>query len=420
MAQSRPGGALPAGDLATAEHLGCRVAEAVERWHRPPATSTRHPHARSWSFPEGRAPSADRTNLRELAARPDRFEHHLVVVASIGGVQLELATASEPLYFAHVNISDEYAVALQSGDDLVDRFPLRTFVSDPVTGDDVGRYNHRVGDLVLHPLGLSHWPGRLRPPFEPLAIPAGMRLCGLSLVYCANVPTPSTAVAVPLTGERSGDAKVYSGAPNLVLAPLDRPGIVARIGATTLEVVRDPVRIAPPRGGWAVVLEGDGSHCATDLLRIPDGGALEANGISRALVFSSTERPPDPAPPSWQEEPRPPFVPAEDAARGTLPVHVGALSVAEQSETVVQISIGEARTEVPRYWLARMLFRVGLHRLCLGYVETYGGFYVDDRADLVMGLRGHRSVTVPRASALETIERLYRAVAPPGYTERLT
>jgi hypothetical protein len=38
-----------------------------------------------------------RTNLRALAARPGRFEHHLVVVARAGDAQLEMATASEPL-----------------------------------------------------------------------------------------------------------------------------------------------------------------------------------------------------------------------------------------------------------------------------------------------------------------------------------
>ena len=46
-----------------------------------------------------------------------------------------------------------YALALPCGDAIVDRIPLRTFLSDASTGADVGRYNHRVGDLVLHPAG---------------------------------------------------------------------------------------------------------------------------------------------------------------------------------------------------------------------------------------------------------------------------
>jgi hypothetical protein len=390
----------------------------VARWRRGPVASTRHPHARSWSFPADRPARDDRTNLRELAARPDRFEHHLVVVASIGAAQLEIATASEPLYFAHVNISDEYAVALPTGDDLVDRFPLRTFVSDPVTGEDVGRYNHRAGDLVLHPVGLSHWPGRLRPPYEPFAAPPGMRRCGLSLVYCANRPTPSTAISVPLPTDRTGDAKVYAGAPNLVLAPLDRPGVVAAVAGTTLEIVREPGRIAPPRGGWAFVLDGAGAYAAGDLVRIPDGGDLDATGISRALVFASPELPPDPPPPVWRAQPPPAFVPFEDAAPGALPIRVDALAIAATSDRTVEIQLGDARAEVPRYWLARMLFRVGLHGLRIGYVETYGGLYVDDTSDLAIGLRGRGAITIPRVEALAVIERLYRAVAPPGYTER--
>jgi len=59
----------------------------------------------------------------------------------------------------------------------------------------------------------------------------------------------------------------------------------------------------------------------------------------------------------------------------------------------------------------------------MGYAETYGGFFVDDRGDDVqIGVRlesGATAVTVARSDALEVIERMYRAVAPPGYRERL-
>src|SRR5262249_61603691 len=133
----------------------------------------------------------------ELVARPERFEHHLVVVATIAGVQLEVTAASEPLYFGHVNISDEYALAFPTGDDLVDRFPLRTFVSDPATGADLARYNHRIGDLVLHPVGLLHWPGRLRPPYAPFDLPAGMRRPRPPPVHCRNTTTPAVPCAPP-------------------------------------------------------------------------------------------------------------------------------------------------------------------------------------------------------------------------------
>ena len=77
--------------------------------------------------------------------------------------------------------------------------------------------------------------------------------------------------------------------------------------------------------------------------------------------------------------------------------------------------------QIPRYWLARMLFRVALHGYRLGYVETYEGFYWDDRDGTVrMGVRGVGEVQIDPARAPAVVERIYRAVAPPGYVERLT
>src|SRR5262245_48289884 len=248
MAQSRPGGgAVPDGDLRTAEHLGRRVADAVVRWGRTERTLTsRHATSVTWAFPPPDRPplgeGIERTNLRELVARPERFEHHLVVCAAIGNAQLEITAASEPLYFGHINISDEYALALPTGDDLIDRFPLRTFVSDPATAADLGRYNHRIGDLVLHPIGLLHWPGRLRPPYAPFDVPPGMRRCGLSLVYCASAPTQAVDCPVPLAPDRAADVKAYATtAPRMVLAAVrDRRGVIAAVGDTTLVVVERP------------------------------------------------------------------------------------------------------------------------------------------------------------------------------------
>ena len=78
--------------------------------------------------------------------------------------------------------------------------------------------------------------------------------------------------------------------------------------------------------------------------------------------------------------------------------------------------------QTPRYWLARTLFRVALHDVRLGYVETYGRVFFDDRSgDLEVGVHGEdsrKSVTVPRAEAMAFVERMYRAVAPVGYRER--
>jgi len=390
MAQSRPGGGvLPPGDVVTAEHLGKRVADAARRWAaasakrlaeglvagtsgaggaaaeaEAEAVARRHPTARSWSFPPlaRGAPGEriERTNLRELAARAGRYEHHLLVCATIDGVQLEVATASEPLYFAHINVSDEYALALPTGDELVDRFPLRTFLSDPVTGDDVGRYNHRIGDLVLHPEGLMHWPGRLRPPYEPFDFPPGMRRSGLSLVYCASKPTPATWQPLPRPRGREEDAKAYvTPPPPMVLASTrGEAGVLAHIGRTTLSLVELPETIDPTRGGWVVVLEAEASsvHAPCDLLRIPEGASLAGAGIVRALLLTSSDAAPDAAPESWSIVPTAPFAAFEDAEPGTLPLGVAGvdgvkvLRIEEQSPSLVAITVGavgDAKAEVP-------------------------------------------------------------------------
>jgi multimeric flavodoxin WrbA len=404
MAQTPPGASLHEGDLRTAEGFGRRIADAVSRWRRPDAASAasakRHPLAKHWAEPVGAM------NLRELASRPDRFEHHLVVFARIGGAQLEVAAASEPLYFGHRNISDEFALALSTGDDLVDKFPLRTFLSD--TPGDVGRYNHRTGELVLHPLGFMHWPGRLRPPYEMPAIPPDMRRSVLSLVYCANVPTPSARVEHPAADAR---AKSYvSPAPPMSIVDVRaHNGVIASVGATTLEVVSGA--IAPTRGGWVVDLD------TLEVHRLGPGDRLER---SRALLFSSRDAEPDPVPPAWSALPLPPFAPLEDLPRSALPFTHGPLSVVERSETTVAVTLEDAIAEVPRHWLARTLFRLGLHDLRLGYIETYGGMSFDDHAggDLDVGIGG-ATFRIPRAEALAFVERLYRAVAPPGYTERV-
>ena len=401
MAQTPPGAPLHAGDLRTAEGFGRRIADAVERWRRPAARETqRHPLARHWTAPIGAL------NLRELASRPERFEHHLVVFARIGTAQLELATASEPLYFGHRNISDEYSLVLPTGDDLVDRFPLRTFVS--AASGDVGRYNHRAGELVLHPLGFSHWPGRLRPPYELPAIPPGMRRAGLSIVYCASVPTPSAGVVVPVHDERA-KAYVWPAPPLSIVDVMTHTGAIAAIGTTTLAVATGA--IAPPRGGWVIDL------ATLEVHRLAAGERIE---LARALVFSSLDTEPDPVPAAWTALPPPPFAPLEDTPRGALPFSYGPLSVDERGDATAAVTLEDAIAEVPRYWLARTLFRIALHDLRLGAVETYGGMSFDDHAggDLDVGL-GTATFRIPRADAMAFVEQLYRAVAPPGYCERV-
>jgi hypothetical protein len=391
----------------------------------------RHPTTSGWQFPPSDRPplpgKLQRTNLRDLIARPGRFEHHLMVVASLGVAQFEAVTASEPLYFTHRNISDEYALAMLTGDAMIDAFPLRTFISDFDSGEDVGRVNHRAGDLVMHPYGLLHWPGKLRPPYAPIPFPPGMRKTGLSLVYCASKHTPPRDRPLFVSAGREADAKAYgpSPVPFLLADTAHDPTCVAgAIGDTTLQLLVAPARIAPARGGFLAVLEASAgsAYFAGDLVRIPPGEEVPAEGIARALLLSSPSAEPDPAPPSWAEVPLGPFPTFEEGERGTLPFQAHGLSVEAASGASVRVALDQGGSgEVPRYWLARMLFRMALHGYRLGYLETYGGFYSDDSSgDLRIGLRGRGHVTIPRGEAPAAVERLYRAVAPEGYTERLS
>jgi hypothetical protein len=373
--------------------------------------------------------SVARTNLLELASRPGRFEHHLTVVARIGEAQLEIATASEPLYFAHVNVSDEYALALPTGDPLVDGFPLRTFVSDAATGEDVARYNHRVGDLVLHPLGAMHWPGRLRPPYAPIVPPPGMRRCGTSLVFCACAPTPAAGAGRTVSAGREADAKAYVATPP-PLALLDTlredSRMLARVGHAGLRLMVAPSIIAAPRGAYVVVLaaESAAAHRACDLIHLPPAASLDAAGIERAFVLESEMQEASPPPQSWHRIPDVAIEPFESGPRHTLPLSRAGIAAVGGDATEVTIRVRASTAHVPRYWLARTLFRIAIHRPLLGYVETYGGFFFDDRRQasegITIGLRAGDRVTLPAPEALSIVEALYRAVAPPGYAEQLT
>jgi hypothetical protein len=374
---------------------------------------SRHPTAFAWLFPPERAALPARTNLRELAARPDRLEHHLVVVARASGAQLELAVASEPLYFAHANISDEYALALPTGDALADSLPLSTFLLDPATAALAGRIRHRVGDLVLHPHGLLHWPGMLRPPYAPPAFP-GPRRAGLSLVFCAAEPTPPAARPLFVSPGREADVKAHAGAPPFLLAELARStGEVARVGEAHLALHERPAALDGP--AYWVVLEADAGSpfFACDLVHVAAGERVEADGVARALCLRAPEV--EPPPPSWSELPPPPFAPFEDGSPAEPPA-IGALSFALGEDTV-RVTLGQVCREVPRYWLARMLFRIALHGYRIGYLETYEGFFYDDRDGHRLGLRGGGHVAVDDIASV--VERLYRAVAPRGYRERL-
>ncbi len=431
MAQSDPGAppteAPPKSDRATGRSLGERVARHAARWIGAPiaeASLAVHPAARHWVLPPDDRPpppeGVQRTNLRQLAARPGRFEHHLMVVGSVGPAQLECVTASEPLPFAHRNISDEYALALRTGDSLLDPLRFLTLLTDPATGEDVGRIKHGLEDLVLHPHGLLHWPGRLRPPHEPYRFGPGTRRCGLSFVFCGREPIEPTDRPLFVSEGRDADVKGYGDAdPPFLLAALESEGdrVLGRIGDVTMEQRRGG-ELAPEQGGFALILSGDGPHHEGDLLRLAPGATLTL-GDARALLIAGPMAP-DPPPASWTELPPAPFAPFEDAPPGELPLARDGIGVTGEGEQV-RLRVGDGDALVPRYWLARFLFRVALHGYRLGYVETYGGFYYDDREPdaFRFGLRGGESICLDRPATEALVEQLYRAVAPAGYVERL-
>jgi hypothetical protein len=395
-------------------------------------TRETHPCARGWVLPPEGRPRAlgqgiERTNLRELGARPERFEHHLMIVAQVGVAQLELPVASEPLPFLHVNLSDEYVVPLTSGHPMLDAFPFRVFVSDPATNADLVRINHKSLELVLHPFGFSHWPGRLRHPYAPIAFPPDLRRAGLTLVLCASARTePSTERALFVSDGRNDAVKATSAArvPTL-LASLMRepPRTLAQIADVRWERVIDPEQLSSPRGGYLVVLDAaaDSPFFATDLVYVPNGATLDARGVDRGLWLSSHDADASPPPASWDHVPAQPFSPFEEGERGTLPLAIAGLVVDAADEACVQVRLGETLRLVPRYWLARTLFRIALHSYRLGYVETYEGFFYDDTDGAYrLGLRGAGAITLGREELSGFVERLYRAVAPEGYVEHLS
>ena len=280
---------------------------------------------------------------------------------------------------------------------------------------------------VLHPYGLLHWPGRLRPPYEPFPFPPGTRKTGLSLVYCASRPTPPGGRPLFVSRGREADAKAYGDrAVPFLLADvfLGRAERLGAIGETALDLLVSPARIAPPRGGWLVVLAADpaSDHFVGDLVHVPAGASVPGEGIQRALLLASDSAEPAPPPASWDEPPAPPFAVREDAPSGAATIAIHGLDVEGVSSSTARVRLdGRAVAEVPRYWLARMLFRLALHGFRLGYVETYGGFFAEDdgAGNLRLGVRGQGHVTLAAAEAAGAVERLYRSVAPPGYTEHL-
>jgi hypothetical protein len=397
------------------------IGEVAEACHD--GSVNRHPTTRTWAFPPPREdlPGIRRVNLRELVARPGRFEHHLMVVGEVGPAQIEIVTASEPLFFAHANISDEYAMALPTGDAMLDGFPLRTFLADPSDGELTGRIRHAVGQMVLHPHGALHWPGKLRPPYEPPAFP-GPRRCGLSLVFCASTPTLPEERPLEVSAGLDDNTKAYRGSPPFHLVDVmaaQQSAWLGQVGTTRMELLVRPARVTGP--GYLVALEAsdDGDWFPCDLAHLESGA--EADGVSRALLFTGESVAPPPE--SWDQVPTPPMAPFEDAERQPPPTSVHGIAAEEIDDATVRITVSGHAASIPRYWLGRMLFRIALHDYALGYLETYEGFCYDDRDGYLLGLRtaaGHATVKLTRDEVKDAVEHLYRSVPPPGYTESLS
>ena len=233
-----------------------------------------------------------------------------------------------------------------------------------------------------------HWPGRMRPPYEMPAVPPGMRRSVLSLVYCANVATPH--VESPDRRPRGRQRSAREG--------LRRAGTadVARRRARTCRRGRsdrrDDARSRHRRGRTTARRLGRRSAHARGASPRP-GRPVRAGARAPVLVGDAE---PDPVPPAWAQLPAPPFAPLEDVPRGALPFTFGPLSVVERGDATATVALEDAIAEVPRHWLARTLFRLGLHDLRLGYVETYGGMSFDDHSggDLDVDV-GRRDVPDP-------------------------
>lgn len=389
----------------------------------------RHPCTEGWEFPPASRPALpdpiQRVNLRELAAREGRFEHHLLVVGRVGSAQLELPTASEPLSFAHANLSDELVVVLPTGSPLVDAARFRVFVSDPDGGVDVLRVNHYAGQLLLHPFGYLHWPGRVRDAFEVPSFPPGMRRAAVTLVCCACRVTPTHERQPLEVGEGlEAEAKLYTerSVPRLLRdLRVESAGVVGRIGDTEWSLHIAPDVLAPKNGGYVAIISAvGGAHFDGDLVYIPPGARLSGEGIGRALMLSSPSELAEPPPESWRSLPPPPFAPFEENNPGALPAQFGALEFVAVDDARVVVRSESGSAEVPRYWAARTLFRWALHGLRLGYIETYGGLYCrDDEGEFRVGVRGVGSERIEPGRAYQRVEALYRSIAPPGYAEDL-
>lgn len=154
------------------------VHPAAERWEIRPGSLELRPGAEGFSL----------LNLRVWAANPGQLEHQLTIVAEVGEAVIEAVCASEPLFFGHVNYSDEFNLVMPTGFGPIDRIDAKTYLFDPESGEELGCYQSKIGDIVLHPVGLAHWPGYLKRYMDYRPPSKAQRFRILSTVYCAKGP----------------------------------------------------------------------------------------------------------------------------------------------------------------------------------------------------------------------------------------
>lgn len=294
-----------------------------------------HPAAERWDIRPGKlslkgSPEGfSLVNLRVWAANPKQLEHQLTPIAEVGECVIEVVCASEPLFFGHVNYSDEFNLVFPTGFGPIDGIDAKTYLIDPETGEELGAYLSKIGDIVLHPVGLAHWPGYLKRYMEYRPPSKGARFRILSTVYCAKGPVrynesaqkdkcttlePPAEIEVhpdfedmdltptkitsnsPLFDERAGFVPLRAMVADAKRAE-DAPEVVARVDDTRMDII---VSAGGPkkqfssdtksyvlvyRGSPHLALTGaDGAEAGSaelevcDLLEIPAGGSFTITG----------------------------------------------------------------------------------------------------------------------------------------------
>ncbi len=250
-------------------HQGCKF------WKIKPGTFTPEPGVEVVlmdAFRDREDPHRDKfgwMNLRARAAAPVRLEHVLEIVMRIDDTVVEMATASEPLYFGHGNWGDEFNLLFFTGDDMADSFPARTVFTDTDTGEQLGYVKCSNGSMTVYPVGMSHWPGKLKEPHKIFNPPDELRRKVFACVFCTAGKVDYNETLAPVksvrmddwSGERLpgfekvkvGEIKVHHdrpdrtegriGARSLIgmaidaKRPLEMPEAIARAGACTLDFI---------------------------------------------------------------------------------------------------------------------------------------------------------------------------------------